>query len=60
MTPLQASGGTTSRGTRTAKLRSEWRLFRRDGLVKYLRLLYRLRRFHRAVDRMHEEGDSRA
>lgn len=47
--------GASPRRTRRSKLRAEWRLFRRDGLVKYARVLYRLRRFHRAVDQMREE-----
>lgn len=35
--------------TRRQKLAKEWRLLKRDGPIKYVRILRRLRRFHRSL-----------
>lgn len=39
------------------KLANEYRLLRRDGLRKYVRLLRLKRRFDRSVRRMEPDGD---
>ncbi len=45
------SGPPPARRTHRKKIASELRLLRRDGFIKYMRVLLALRRFHRSVHR---------